>query len=246
MLILMDWDIVLGIHEMSMPSLKYSYTLHAKCGVSKPVIIIDSCVVESECVTQSIYAKQIVFCIVFCIWMISSNIYIFTWKQHSMSTCRQNKHTQRHLVEAEDAISKCENCGCHSSTSNIVHCKIRKSYALLKYFGLKTYQNEYQMEIPLLITQPFHQCDGTTVYSCRAQQIIIYTNPCCHQEESKCPDQDHVKMAVINMWHSQFLTESFDCFNVRVVPHSIMLCDLPGAEEIHNRENSISWNGLIR
>ncbi len=32
-----------------------------------------------------------------------------TLKQHSMSTCRHNKHTQRHLVEAENAISNCEN-----------------------------------------------------------------------------------------------------------------------------------------
>ncbi len=59
----MDWDTILGIHQMSLwvphsafwdwqvdfglPSLKYSYTLHAKFDVSKPVIIIDSCVVKS-------------------------------------------------------------------------------------------------------------------------------------------------------------------------------------------------------
>ncbi len=48
-------------------------------------------------------------CIVFCIWMTSSSINIYTLKHHSMSTCRENKHTQRHLVEAENAFSNCEN-----------------------------------------------------------------------------------------------------------------------------------------
>ncbi len=51
--------------------------------------------------------KKIVFRIVFCIWMTSSGLHICSLKQHSMSTCRQNKH--RYLVEAENAISNCEN-----------------------------------------------------------------------------------------------------------------------------------------
>ncbi len=45
---------------------------------------------------------------VFCILITSSSIHICTLKQNSMSTCRQNKHTQRHLVEDEHAISNCE------------------------------------------------------------------------------------------------------------------------------------------
>ncbi len=56
---------------------------------------------------------HIYFYIVFCIWMTSSgiqkNTHICTLKQNSMSTCRQNKHTQRHIVEAENAISNWEN-----------------------------------------------------------------------------------------------------------------------------------------
>ncbi len=38
--------------------------------------------------------------------------FVFGWpilKQYGMSTCRQNKHAVRHLVEAENAISNCEN-----------------------------------------------------------------------------------------------------------------------------------------
>ncbi len=51
-------------------------------------------------------------CISYCIWMTSSSIHICTLKQHSMFTCRQNKHTQRHIVEGENAISNCENFKC--------------------------------------------------------------------------------------------------------------------------------------
>ncbi len=126
----MDWDTVFSIHQMSLsvphsafwdwqidlclPSFKYSYTLGAKFGVSKPVLIIDSCVFKSWFTfanVQSVFVKvtepeNIVFCIVFCIWMISSVKYICTLKQHSMSTYMQNKHTWRYLVETENAISK--------------------------------------------------------------------------------------------------------------------------------------------
>ncbi len=97
-----DWQV-----DFCLPSLKYFYTLHAKYWVSKRVIIIDSCVVTSwftfinlQSISQTAKAKKIVFCIVFCT---SSIIHICTLKQHSMFTCRQNKHTQRHIVEAENA-----------------------------------------------------------------------------------------------------------------------------------------------
>ncbi len=54
--------------------LSTAFTLHEKCAIRKPVIIIDSCVVISwfifnnksaECVSQTATAKTIVFCIVF-------------------------------------------------------------------------------------------------------------------------------------------------------------------------------------
>ncbi len=60
---------------------------------------------SAECFSQTVNAPQNAFCIVFGILMTSSGIYICTLKQHGMSTCRQNKHTQRHLVEAENTIS---------------------------------------------------------------------------------------------------------------------------------------------
>ncbi len=85
-----DWQVNFGL-----PSLKYVCTLHAKFGASKPVIIIDSCVVRSwftfanlQSVSQTARAKQIVFYIVF------RTIHICTLKQHSMSTCRLNKHSE--------------------------------------------------------------------------------------------------------------------------------------------------------
>ncbi len=53
---------------------------------------------------SSCQRQKIVFCIVFCIWMTSSDIHICALKQYNMSTCSQNKPTQRHLVEAENAI----------------------------------------------------------------------------------------------------------------------------------------------
>ncbi len=103
----MDWDTVLDIQwdwqvDFGLPYLTYFYTLHAKFGVSKPVIIIDTCVVKSwftfenlQCVSLNLTKpKQIVFCIVFCIWMTGSSIHICKLKQHSMSTCRQNKHIE--------------------------------------------------------------------------------------------------------------------------------------------------------
>ncbi len=40
--------------------------------------------------------------LVSCIWITSSSIHICILKQHNMSTCRQNKQTQRHLVETEN------------------------------------------------------------------------------------------------------------------------------------------------
>ncbi len=64
---------------------------------------------SAERVSQIDKAKYIVFHIAFCILMTSSSIYICTLKLHSLSTCMHNKHTQRHLVEAENAISNYEN-----------------------------------------------------------------------------------------------------------------------------------------
>ncbi len=107
-----DWQV-----DFVMPSLKYSYTLHAKFGVSKPVIVINRCVVKS-CLLLQICSVSLklprpkilyLFHIVFGILMTSSGIYICTLTQHSMSTCRQNKHTQRHLVEAANAIPNFDN-----------------------------------------------------------------------------------------------------------------------------------------
>ncbi len=49
---------------------------------------------SAMCFPQTAKAKTVVFHIVFFIWMTSSGIHICTLKQHSMSTCRQNKHTQ--------------------------------------------------------------------------------------------------------------------------------------------------------
>ncbi len=57
----------------------------------------------SNCQGQKMY-----FEIVFCIWMTSFVIHICTLKQHTMSTCSQNKHPQRHLVEDENAVSNWE------------------------------------------------------------------------------------------------------------------------------------------
>ncbi len=38
-----DWQVDFG-----QPSLNYSYVLNAKCGISKPELIIDSCVVKLQ------------------------------------------------------------------------------------------------------------------------------------------------------------------------------------------------------
>ncbi len=88
-----DWQVDFGP-----PSLKYFYTLQAKFGISKPVIIrLSHCLLVQICsVSQTTKAKKIVFHIGFCICMISSSIYISTLKQYSVSTCMQNKHTQTH------------------------------------------------------------------------------------------------------------------------------------------------------
>ncbi len=59
----------------------------------------------AECVSQTAKTTNIVFRTVFCILTTSSGIHICTLKQYSMSTCMQNKYTQLHLVEAENAIS---------------------------------------------------------------------------------------------------------------------------------------------
>ncbi len=79
--------------DFTPPSLKYSYVLHVQFGVSKPVIIIDSCVVKSwfifanlQIVSQAAMAKNIIFRIVFCFWMTTSSLHNCTLKQHSMST----------------------------------------------------------------------------------------------------------------------------------------------------------------
>ncbi len=65
----------------------------------------------ATCVSQTIKATKNVFRIIFCIWMASFCVHVCTFKLHSMSTCRQHKHTYtcRHLVEAGNAIPNCEN-----------------------------------------------------------------------------------------------------------------------------------------
>ncbi len=117
-----DWQVAFGL-----PSLKYSYALCSNVDVSKPVIIIDRCVVSYGLHLQ-IYSvsfkltaktKMVLFHVVFCTWMTSSSIYIYALKQHSMSTCKQNKHMQRHLVQPENAISNCEN---YEYTFVLFHC----------------------------------------------------------------------------------------------------------------------------
>ncbi len=93
-LILMDWDRVLGINQMSvwmphsafwdwqvnfgLPTLKYFYSLHLKFGVSKSGLIMDSCMGKSWCILQSYIVflsnwqgQKNVLQTVFCIWMIS-------------------------------------------------------------------------------------------------------------------------------------------------------------------------------
>ncbi len=114
-----DWEVDFGL-----PALKYSYTLHVKFGEYKPVIIIDSYMVyfckSAECVQGQ---KKI--CILYYFLYLKDQFWHIYLKQHSMSNCRQNKHTQRHLVEAENVISIIENClNCHqpprSTGNNIV------------------------------------------------------------------------------------------------------------------------------
>ncbi len=103
-----DWQLDFGL-----PYLKYSYTLHAKFGVSKPVIIIDSCVVKSwftfanlQCLSN---CQGQTICISYCLLYLNDQfpIYIFAhWSSMAcLPTCRIN--TQRHLVETENAISNC-------------------------------------------------------------------------------------------------------------------------------------------
>ncbi len=100
----MDWDAVLGIHYMSlwlpysafwdwqvdfgMASLTYFYALHAKFGVSKPIInklrvvwLSDGLLLQICRALVSLklpWPKKIVFCIVFGIWMISLHTYLHT------------------------------------------------------------------------------------------------------------------------------------------------------------------------
>ncbi len=88
-----NWQVNFGL-----PSLKYSYALHAKSGVSKPAIIIDNCVVSyslflqickvclQNCHVQNVF-------ILYCIWSVRA-YKICTLKQHRVLTCRQNKHTE--------------------------------------------------------------------------------------------------------------------------------------------------------
>ncbi len=111
----LDWHADFGLS-----SLKYSYNiLNANFGVGKPVIIIDSCVVKSwltfanlQNVSQTTKPPP----------QYISNIYICTLKQHSMSTCKQEKGTQRHLVKAEKAISNYENCMYLQGCVRLIHC----------------------------------------------------------------------------------------------------------------------------
>ncbi len=65
---------MLGYTDMMLVPVKYRHTLHSEFGVSKSMIIIDSCVIKSwftfanlQCVIQTTKAKTLVFCIVFCI-----------------------------------------------------------------------------------------------------------------------------------------------------------------------------------
>ncbi len=49
--------------------------------------------------------------------------HICTFNQHNMFTCRLNKHTQRPLVETENAITNCENSKINSGVKNICFYK---------------------------------------------------------------------------------------------------------------------------
>ncbi len=93
-----DWQVV----DFGAPSLKYSYTLHGKFGVSKLVIIIDSCVViklwftfaNQQSVSQTAKAKQIVFCIIFL-------YYILYWNEQIRDTYLYTEATEHIYIQAE-------------------------------------------------------------------------------------------------------------------------------------------------
>ncbi len=85
--------------DFGMSSLKYSYTLHGKFGVSKPVIIIDTCVVISWFTITNLESvslkrsKRIAFCIIFCIWMTKVTAYIFVhWSNITCLMQAENTH----------------------------------------------------------------------------------------------------------------------------------------------------------
>ncbi len=108
------------------PSLKYFYTLHAEFGLSKPMIIIDICVVKSwftfanlQSISQTIKHKRLYFTLYFLFqWPILA--YIFAHWSNIACLPAGRTNTQRHLVEAQNVISICENyCILHYKNINI-------------------------------------------------------------------------------------------------------------------------------
>ncbi len=82
----------------------------------------------AKCISQITMVKILVFCIVFYILITSSGVHICTLKQQSMSTCRRNKHTQRHLVKTGNAILNHENCVYINVSYNLTMWLTHKSY----------------------------------------------------------------------------------------------------------------------
>ncbi len=80
----------------------------------------------AECVSQTVKAKIIVFHIVFCIWITSSSIHIYTLNQHIMSTNSQNKNTctETPSVSWKSYLNLCELCLCDMLLCNKMynHC----------------------------------------------------------------------------------------------------------------------------
>ncbi len=66
-------------------------------------------------------------------WALS--IHVCTLKQHSMSTCRQNKHKQRHFVEAEKCYLKLR-----IARSHVVECA-SQSYPIKRVLCVKSHHN---------------------------------------------------------------------------------------------------------
>ncbi len=114
----MDWDTVLDIHLMSLwvphsafwdwqvdfgPP--YSYTLYAKFGVSKPVIINDSCVVKSWFTFANLQSVSLKLPqskhFYFILYLVFEYIYICTLKRHCIACLtagRINTHRDTYLA----------------------------------------------------------------------------------------------------------------------------------------------------